>query len=136
VDRPASILLESGNTFVECVAVYHGDGPVHDVRQARPLALQDGREVAERLPGLLLDRGTDDLPVGVDAVLPADVDRLRWLFDHDCLAEGRAAVDSLGVDVPYAHTLPPPVRKPVRVGHGRPELNVARQGREPDSLLN
>src|SRR5215510_14674897 len=84
-------LLEGGHTLaqggVERVTVYHGDGPVHDVRQARAFTLQDGREVAERLPGLLADRGTDDLTVGVDTVLPADVDGLRRLFDHDGLAE-------------------------------------------------
>jgi hypothetical protein len=72
-----------------------------------PLALEDGREVAERLAGLLRDRGADDLTVGVNAVLPADVDRFRRLFDHDGLAEGRAAVEPLGIDVPCAHVLPP-----------------------------
>jgi hypothetical protein len=61
-------LLEGCDTLVERVAVHHGDGPVHDVRQARPLAVEDGREVAERLEGLLPDRGTDDLAVGVDAM--------------------------------------------------------------------
>ena len=45
----------------------------------------------------------DDLTVDVDTVLPADVDRLRRLFDHDRLAEGRAAVQPLGVDVPCTH---------------------------------
>jgi hypothetical protein len=30
-----------------------------------------------RLAGLLPDGGTDDLAFGVDAVVPADVDRLR-----------------------------------------------------------
>jgi hypothetical protein len=67
---------------------------------------RDGREVAERLAGLLPDGGTDDLAVGVDAVLPADVDRLRWLFDHDGLAEGRVVVESFGVDVPRRHGSP------------------------------
>ena len=37
--------------------------------------------------------GADDLAVGVDA---ADVDRLRRLFDHDGLAEGRGAVEPSG----------------------------------------
>ncbi|HEY3144598.1 MAG TPA: hypothetical protein VGJ86_25935 [Acidimicrobiales bacterium] len=68
-----------------------------------PLALEDGGEVAERLARLFPDGLADDLAVGVDAVLPADVDRLRRLFDHDGLTEGRAAVESLGVDVPCAH---------------------------------
>jgi hypothetical protein len=68
------------------VAVDHGDGPVHDVGQACPLALEDGREVAERL---------------------ASLDRLRRLFDHNGLAEGRAAGEPLGVDVPDAHVSPP-----------------------------
>src|SRR5680860_1534086 len=58
--------LEGGETLVERVAVYHGDGPVHDVRQAGPFALKDGREVAERLAGLFPDGGADDFPVGVD----------------------------------------------------------------------
>src|SRR5680860_642535 len=49
----------------------------------------------------------DDFPVGVDAVLSADVDGLCWLFDHDGLAVGRVVVESLGVDVPCAHALPP-----------------------------
>src|SRR5829696_5669697 len=49
-------LLEGGEALVECVAVDYGDGPVHDVREARPLALEDGGEVAERLAGLLADR--------------------------------------------------------------------------------
>jgi hypothetical protein len=96
-------LLEGGDPFVERVAVDHGDGPVHDVGQACPFAFEDGGEVAERLAGLLPDGGADDLAVGVDTVLPADVDRLRGLFDHDSLAEGRAAVEPLGVDVPCAH---------------------------------
>src|SRR5829696_2905612 len=99
-------LLEGGDTFVERVAVDHGDGPVHDVRRACPFALEDGGEVAKRLAGLFPDGGADDLAVGVDAVLPADVDRLRRLFDHDGLAEGRAAVEPLGVDVPCAHVSP------------------------------
>ena len=54
-------LLEGGETLTQCLTVHHGDGPVHDVRQARPLAVQDGREVAQRLPGLLRDRGADDV---------------------------------------------------------------------------
>src|SRR6266704_3383932 len=59
-------LLEGGETLTQRVAVHHRDGPGHDVRQACPLALQDGGEVAERLAGLLADGGTDDLTVGVD----------------------------------------------------------------------
>src|SRR5919201_4848798 len=108
-------LLEGGDTLVERVAVHHGDGPVHDVRKAGALALEDGREVAERLAGLLPDGGADDLAVGVDAVLPADVDRLGRLFDHDGLAEGRVAVEPLGVDVPDAHVSPPLTMTPVTV---------------------
>src|SRR6266513_3002060 len=98
-------LLEGGRSLVKRVAVDHGDGPVHDVGQARPLALQDGRDVVERLLGLLPHRGADDLAVGIDAVLPADVDRLRRLFDHDGLAEGSAVRESFGVDVPDTHEL-------------------------------
>ena len=63
-------LAEGRHTLVEALTCQCGDGPVDDVREARSLALQDGREVAERLQGLLSDRGTDDLTVGVDAVLP------------------------------------------------------------------
>jgi hypothetical protein len=55
-------LLEGGEAFVERVAVDHGDGPVHDVGQACPFALEDGGEVSERLAGLLPDGGADDLP--------------------------------------------------------------------------
>src|SRR5262245_49972970 len=99
-------LLEGGDALGQGMAVNHGDGPVHDVGQACPLALQDGREVTERLAGLLPDRGTDDLAVRVDAVLPAYVDRLCRLFDHDGLAEGRAAGQPRRVDVPYAHGSP------------------------------
>jgi hypothetical protein len=51
---------------------------VHDVGQACPLALQDGREVEKRLADPVPNRGTDDLGAGVAAVLPADMDR-AWL---------------------------------------------------------
>jgi len=54
--------LEGGEAFIERVAVDHGDGPVHDVGQACPFALEDGGEVSERLAGLLPDGGADDLP--------------------------------------------------------------------------
>src|SRR5262245_31589262 len=99
-------LLEGGDALGQGMAVHHGDGPVHDVGQAGPLALQDGREVAERLAGLLPDRGTDDLAVRADAVLPSYVDRLGRLLDHDGLAEGRAVVESCRVEVPCAHVPP------------------------------
>src|SRR5918994_5111498 len=125
-------LLEGGEALVECVAVDYGDGPVHDVREARPLALEDGGEVAKRLAGLLPDRGADDLTVGVDAVLPADVDRLRRLFDHDGLAEGRAAVEPLGVDVPRAHVSPPLTMTPVTVGSSTPVIVDSCERAPPD----
>src|SRR5690606_8763192 len=83
-----------------------GDAPVHDVRQAPALALQDGGEVPQRLPGLLPERGADHPAGGVDAVLTADVDGLGRLFDHDGLAERRVAVESFRVDVPHAHATP------------------------------
>jgi hypothetical protein len=44
--------------------------------------------VAERLAGLLPDGGADDLAVGADAVLPADVDRLRRLSTTAWLKAG------------------------------------------------
>jgi hypothetical protein len=63
-------LLEGGETLVERVADHYGDGPVHDVRQARSLAFEDGREVAECLARLFPNCGADDLAVGIDAVRP------------------------------------------------------------------
>jgi hypothetical protein len=100
-------LLEGRDALVERVAVHHGYGPVHDVRQARPLAFEDGRKVPQRLAGLLPYRGTDDLTVDIDPVLPADVDRLCRLFDYDGLAEGRAAVEPFRVHVTHTHVSPP-----------------------------
>ncbi|GGT12677.1 hypothetical protein GCM10010176_066800 [Nonomuraea spiralis] len=52
---------------------------MHDVRQARPFALQDGRQVAEHLPGLLPDRGADDL--AVDTSRPG---ARRWCAMERC----------------------------------------------------
>jgi hypothetical protein len=51
-------LFEGGETLVERVPFHHADSPVHDVGEARSLTLEDGREVAERLAGLLPDGGT------------------------------------------------------------------------------
>jgi hypothetical protein len=77
-----------------------------------PFALEDGGEVADACwPAPR--RWADDLAVGVDAVLPADVEPLRRRFDHDGLAEGRAALEPLGVDVPRAHVLPLGTMTPV-----------------------
>jgi hypothetical protein len=63
-------LLEGGETLVECLAFHNGNRPVHDVRQARPLALEDGREVSDRLAGLFPERGTDDLAVALTPFCP------------------------------------------------------------------
>ena len=84
--RRAPCLPEGGETLIQCVTVHHGDGPVHDVRHARPLALQDGREFARRLAVPLPDHGADDLAVSADGILPADLARLRRLSGHDGLA--------------------------------------------------
>jgi hypothetical protein len=46
-------------------------------------------------------------PTTLPSASTADVDRLRRLFDHDGLAEGRVVVEPLGVDVPCAHVSPP-----------------------------
>ena len=89
------------------MTVHHGDGPVHDVGQACTLTLQDGRQVAERLPRMLPNRWTDDLATRVDAVLPADVDGPRRMFDLDGLAEGRTAP-------PWVSCRLPEVREPWR----------------------
>jgi hypothetical protein len=80
--------LEGGEAFVERVAA---DTAMVQCTMLARFALRSRGwwRGCGTLAGLLPDGGADNLAVGVDAVLPADVEPLRRLFDHDGLAEGR-----------------------------------------------
>jgi hypothetical protein len=57
--------LEGGNTLVDAWPSTRRWTSAR-CSPGSPLALEDGRNVAERVAGLLAERGTDDLTVGVD----------------------------------------------------------------------
>lgn len=85
------------------MAVDDGDVPVDDVGESGALGLEDGGEIAEGLASLVGAGVADDLALGVDAVLAADVDDLGRCLDDHGLAEGRVVVEPFGVDVSHGH---------------------------------
>ena len=65
------------------------DGHAHDVRLVGARLGEHREHVLERLLRLGGEAPVDDGAVGVGAVLPADVQRVRGAAHEDALAEGR-----------------------------------------------
>ena len=82
--EPASPLLVHPG---EVLRVAEDEGRAHDLVDRAPRSAKDGVAVAEDLPGLLLDGGTDDGPGGgIERALATDEDEppatTAWLYGN------------------------------------------------------